>query len=62
MQYEKTVFSHFSGGDESMNVFFDAKAPNLQQFANSVEEGAKKPSVEYIDEWIKAESREVEVL
>jgi len=60
MQYEKTVFSHFSGGDENLNVFYGAQATNLQQFANVVEEGSKRPSIEYIDEWMKAETREIE--
>lgn len=60
MQYEKTVFSQMNQGDESLNVFFDAKAPTLFQCAERVDEGAKKPSLEYIDEWMKAEIREIE--
>jgi len=60
MQYEKAVFSQLNNGDESLNVFFDAKAPTLYQHAEKVEEGSKKPSVEYIEEWMKAEAREIE--
>jgi len=61
MQYEKTVFSQLNNGDEQLNVFFDEKAPVLYQHAEKIEEGSKKPSVEYIEEWMKAEAREIEV-
>jgi len=60
MQYEKTVFTHLNNGDENLNVFFDSKAPVLYQHAEKIEEGSKKPSVEYIEEWMKAEAREIE--
>jgi uncharacterized protein YeeX (DUF496 family) len=60
MQYEKAVFSQLNNGDESLNVFFDTKAPTLYQHAEKVEEGSKKPSLEYIEEWMKAEAREIE--
>ncbi len=61
MQYDKVVLSELHGGDETLNVFYGPKGASLYQHAEKVEEGSKRPSLEYIEEWIKAESREVEV-
>jgi len=61
MAYEKSVLNDLHHGDESKNLFFGPNGPTLYQFAEKVEEGSKRPSLEYIEEWIKAEAREVEV-
>jgi len=61
MQYEKSVFTDIHGGDESKNLFFGPHGPSLYQFAEKVEEGSKRPSLEYLEEWVKAEAREIEV-
>jgi len=60
MQYDKVVLSELHGGDETLNIFYGPKGANLYQHAEKVEEGSKRPSLEYIEEWIKAEAREVE--
>ncbi len=60
MQFEKAILTEYHGGDETKNAFYGPNGSTLYQFAEKVEEGSKRPSLEYLEEWIKAESREIE--
>ena len=61
VEYEKNVFSEYHNGSSDKNIFGDPTNFVLNDRADKVKEGAVQPSLEYLYEWIKVESREIDV-
>jgi len=59
--YEKRVFMEYTNNDESKNVVFSENSSKMNESVLNIKEASSRRSVENIYEWIRQESREVEV-
>ena len=61
LEYEKTVLVEYTGNKDGKNVFHDPTNFKLKESFEKLKSANQTPSVEFIYEWIKQESREIEV-
>lgn len=61
MEYEKNVFSLYHNKTEGKNVFIAETSSGLTEHAAKIDAASQGASIEYLEEWYKAESREFEV-
>jgi hypothetical protein len=61
MEYEKNVFSLYHNKTEGKNVFTGDQYTELMEHAAKIDTASTGASIEYLEEWYKAESREFEV-
>ena len=60
VEYEKNVFSEYHNHSNNKNVFDDPSNFVLIERVDRIKQASSQPSLEYLYEWIKAESREIE--
>ena len=61
LEYEKNVFSEYHNNTPGKNVFSDPNNIALNDRADKLKQAVHEPSLEYLYEWLKIESREIEV-
>lgn len=60
LEYEKHVFSEYHNNAAGKNVFSDPNNIALNDRADKIKAAVHEPSLEYLYEWLKIESREIE--
>lgn len=61
LEYEKNVFSEYHNNTAGKNVFTDPNNIVLNEKADKIKAAVHEPSLEYLYEWLKIESREIDV-
>jgi len=59
-EYEKNVFSEYHNNTAGKNIFTCATNENIGENVDKIKLASTQPSLEYLYEWIKIESREIE--
>jgi len=60
VEYEKNVFSEYHNSSNGKNIFSDPTNFALIERVDKIKTASSQPSLEYLYEWIKVESREIE--
>ena len=61
VEYEKNIFSEYHNHSNEKNIFSDPTNFVLNERIEKIKGASSQPSLEYLYEWIKVESREIEV-
>ena len=60
-EYEKNVFSEYHNNTSGKNIFTSPANEKIGENVDKIKLASTQPSLEYLYEWIKLESREIEV-
>jgi len=61
VEYEKNVFAEYHNSSNGKNIFNDPTNFVMAERVDKIKQASSQPSLEYLYEWIKVESREIEV-